>query len=254
MIKNKDVMDYLSSIPSNSIDLIIADPPYFKTAKEEWDHQWKEEDEYLAWCQDWMKECERVLKPNRCIYVWGQVNNPKKHPNTFLKFKMTVDEKTSLKFQNWIIWSYDWGGRTNKTFARKHEDLLMWSKGKKFLFNSDDVRIPYKMKNNTYRSVNTNHPLGKIPTDVWEKNNLTCSKEHCSWHPTTKNITLLRRMIRANTKEGDVVMDLFSGSGSTTVAAIQEKRKHTGVERDKDYYNKSLLRIKELTRCDDDKS
>ena len=118
----------------------------------------------------------------------------------------------------------------------------MYSKGKEFLFNADDVRIPYKVKKNVRKGA-TNNPKGKIPTDVWEKNNHTTSKEYAGWHPTQKPIALLERIIKANTNEGDVVLDCFNGSGSTMIAAAKCKRSFIGSELDAEYYDKSLERF-----------
>lgn len=241
-LKNIDCMQLLSDISDNSIDLICVDPPYFKIVKNDWDNQWKTEQEYLDWCSQWTKECFRVLKPNRCFYVWGTTKT-----DTFLKYKLDIlNNIEDAHYKNWIIWHYDWGGRTKKTFARKHEDCLMYSKGKEFLFNADDVRIPYVMKTNV-RKGSSNNPKGKIPTDVWQKNNHTTSKEYAGWHPTQKPLILLERIIKANTDPGDIVLDCFSGSGSTMIAAKRTGRKFIGSEISKEYYDKSLERMKELS-------
>ena len=121
----------------------------------------------------------------------------------------------------------------------------MYSKGKEFLFNADDIRIPYKMKTNV-RKGTSNNPKGKIPTDVWTKNNHTTSAEYAGWHPTQKPIELLERIIKAHTKEGNSVLDIFSGSGSTMIAADKCGRKFIGAEFDQDYYHKSLDRLEKL--------
>ena len=240
-LENKDCLELLKDLDDNSIDLVVVDPPYFEIVKNDWDNQWKSEQEYLEWCKEWTKECFRVLKPGRCFYVWGTTKT-----DTFLKYKLEVlNNIDNAHYHNWIIWSYDWGGRTKKTFARKHEDLLMYSKGKDFTFNADDVRIPYKVKTNVRKGA-TNNPLGKIPTDVWEKNNHTTSKEYCGWHPTQKPISLLERVIKANTNEGDTVLDVFSGSGSTAIASKRTNRNFIGCELDKEYFTKSLERIEKL--------
>jgi site-specific DNA-methyltransferase (adenine-specific) len=149
-----------------------------------------------------------------------------------------------MTYQNWIIWHYDWGGRTKKTFARKHEDCLMYSKGKEFLFNADDVRIPYVMKASVRAGKELN-PLGKIPTSVWQKNNHTTSKEYVNWHPTQKPFAILERIINANTNPGDTVLDLFSGSGSTAIACDNTGRKFIGSELSKEYFDKSVQRRNE---------
>jgi DNA modification methylase len=241
-LKNKDCLEFLKGLPDESVDLVCVDPPYFQIIKDEWDNQWANEKEYLDWCRQWTVECFRVLKQNRCFYVWGTTKT-----DTLLRYKLDVlNNIKDAHYKNWIIWHYDWGGRTKKTFARKHEDLIMYSKGKEFLFNADDVRIPYAMKKNVRKGAQ-NNPLGKIPTDVWQKNNHTTSKEYAGWHPTQKPLMLLERIIKANTNPGDIVLDCFCGSGSTMIAAKRTGRSFVGAEIDYDYYQKSLSRLKKLT-------
>jgi DNA modification methylase len=289
--EHKDCLAFLKTLDDESVDLVIVDPPYFEIVKDSWDNQWKSEQEYLDWCEEWTTECFRVLKPGRCFYVWGTT----KH-DTFLRYKLNVlNEIENATYQNWIIWHYDWGGRTKKNFARKHEDLLMYSKGKEFLFNADDVLEERAVKTNmglqrkmnllkkkiaghsfdekdqkswgTYRfdkldsseygtvlqqlqEKNTKFEKGKIPTDVWKKNNHTTSKEYAGWHPTQKPVALLERIIKANSNEGDVVLDVFNGSGSTTIACNRTGRTFWGCEFDKEYYDKSLVRIEEMKEYD----
>jgi adenine-specific DNA-methyltransferase len=241
-LKHANCMEYLRSLEDNSVDLVVVDPPYFEIIKDAWDNQWASEKEYLDWCQEWTSECFRVLKPNACFYVWGTTKQ-----DTFLRYKLDVLNKVpGAHYQNWIIWAYDWGGRTKKKFPRKHEDILMYSKGKEFPFYADDVRVPYKMKKNV-RTGAQNNPLGKIPTDVWTKNNHTTSKEYAGWHTTQKPIALLERIIKAHTKPGDTVLDCFSGSGSTMIAAVNTGRDFKGCEFDHDYVQKSWERLEKLT-------
>ena len=238
---------------------------------------------------EWTTECFRVLKPGRCFYVWGTTKQ-----DTFLRYKLDVlNKQDNAHYQNWIIWHYDWGGRTKKNFARKHEDLLMYSKGKDFLFNADDVLeeravktnmalqrkmnllkkkidntpftdkdekswktysfdklepIHYAIKLQELQAKNTKFEKGKIPTDVWKKNNHTTSKEYAGWHPTQKPVALLERIIKANSNEGDVVLDVFNGSASTTIACNKTNRTFWGCEFDKEYYDKSLKRIEDMQK------
>ena len=241
-LRNCDCLDLLKSLDNESVDLIIADPPYFQVSKEWWDNQWMNETDYLDWCKEWTMEAARVLRMGRCLYVWGTTKT-----DTFLRYKLNVlNHAPDMAYQGWLIWGYDWGGRTKKTFPRKHEDLLMYSKGEHFLFNADPIRVPYKMKQNV-RGTASNNPLGKVPTDVWFKNNHTTSKEYAGWHSTQKPIALLERIVKANTNPGDTVLDFFCGAGSTAVAALRNGRQFIGCELDPTYYQKSLQRIKELT-------
>ena len=62
ILKNEDCLDYLSDIETESVDMIVVDPPYFQIVKNDWDNQWKTEDDYLAWCAKWTREASRVLK------------------------------------------------------------------------------------------------------------------------------------------------------------------------------------------------
>jgi len=242
-LKQADCLEYLNELESASVDLVVVDPPYFEIIKDNWDNQWDSEAAYLEWCHAWTAECFRVLKPGGCFYVWGTTKT-----DTFLKYKLGVlNNIPDATYQNWIIWAYDWGGRTKKKFPRKHEDLLMYSKGTDFPFYADDIRVPYKMAKSVRKGTDLN-ALGKIPTDVWAKNNHTTSKEYAGWHPTQKPIVLLERIIKAHTQPGEVVLDCFSGSGSTMIAAQNTGRSFVGCEFDEEYYNQSLERLENLTR------
>lgn len=244
MLQNKDCLDFVRQIKDESVDLVLTDPPYFigYDGGKGWDSQWESEKQYLDWCQQWSAECVRILKPNRMMIVFGTLKT-----DTFLRYKLNVlNGLGDMNPQNEIIWSYNWGGRSKANFARKHEYAWCYSKGKDFLFNADNIRIERKQKIN----IRTGLPFdgGTIPTCVWEKNNHTTSKEYCNWHPTQKPIEILSRMIHAYTNEGDTVVDLFSGSGSTMIACQNTKREFVGCEIDPEYYEKSLQRLETLSK------
>jgi len=275
-IKHGDCLDYLATLPDNSVDMVLTDPPYsigFDGGKG-WDKQWKTEEEYLTWCNRWTAECLRVLKPNRMMIVWGTLKT-----ETSLKYKLRTSAYLKDAYdgvpQNEIIWGYNWGGRTKSNFARKHEYAWCWSKGKEFLFNADSVRIERKVKKNMnlekklmkayvdsfevepsraermkykkeYIDPQTLFQKGTIPTSIWIKNNHTTSKDYIGWHPTTKNIDILTRMILAYTNEDDVVLDVFMGSAATAVAALRTGRNYLGCESDKEYLDKSNKRIEDI--------
>ena len=238
-----DCMDFLPRLADESAGLVIADPPYniaFDGGKG-WDRR-RPEQEWIDWCLTWARECARVLIPGRMLVVWGTL----KDSNQFLKYKIAVDEDAELSAllvpENEIVWSYNWGGRSKTNFARKHEYAWCWRKaGAPLLFNADDVRVERKVTH----SLRTGEEYGEgtIPTCVWEKNNHTMAADFCGWHPTTKNIELLERMVLAWTNEGDLVVDPFSGSGSTAIAALRHDRRFAGCEISPEYAEKSLERI-----------
>ena len=237
-ITKKDCLKYLETIPDNSIDLIITDPPYFIgfDGGEGWDSQWKTERDYLKWCNHWTNHLVRVLKPNRMMIVWGTLKT-----DTFLKYKLMLSLFDELRSQNEIVWSYNWGGRTKNNFARKHEYAWCYSKGDKFLFNDSEIRVERKVKKNL--RTGKNHTQGTIPTCVWEKNNHTTSKDHCGWHPTTKNLEILQRMIKAYSNENDTILDIFMGSGSTAIASKLTNRNYIGCESNNNYIKLMQERI-----------
>lgn len=70
-IYNEDCIEYMRSLPDECVDLIVADPPYYKAINEKWDKQWKTEEEYLEWTQKWFDECVRILKPTGVFYCYG---------------------------------------------------------------------------------------------------------------------------------------------------------------------------------------
>lgn len=238
-LQNKDCLDFLRSLDDDSADMILVDPPYYKIVKDEWDNQWIDEDAYLEWCRDWTTECVRILKPNRMMVVWGTLKT-----DTFLRYKLNVLNETVMNPQTEIIWHYNWGGRTKSNFARKSELAWCYSKGDSFLFNDKSIRVERKVKKNL--RTGEEYQEGTIPTNVWNFQNHTTSKEHCGWHPTTKNIDCLERMILAYTNENDVVLDCFSGSGSTIIACERSNRKFIGCEINEVYYQKSLERFEKL--------
>lgn len=72
-IENKDCLDFLSTLPDESVDMVLTDPPYFigYDGGRGWDRQWETEDDYLKWCELWTKECVRVLRRGGVLIVWG---------------------------------------------------------------------------------------------------------------------------------------------------------------------------------------
>lgn len=251
-IVKQDATEYLSSLPDESVDLFIIDPPYnigFDGNKG-WDKQWKTEEEYLLWCKGWLEQAWRALKTGRVLVVWGTLKT-----DTFLKFKLQLlNELPGALARTEIIWENNWGGRSKKDFARKHEYAWVYSKGENVVWNPNEVRIPRKMKKNI--RTGEDYTEGTIPTAIWQLQNHTTSKDYVGWHSTPKNLDAIGRLVKAYSNIGDIVVDPFMGSASTAVAAVRASRFYSGCELDDEFLEKSAERIRKSvpkTLFDDEK-
>jgi len=134
-----DALEVLKCIPSNQIDLIATDPPYFLLNKD-WDKQWEDTQEYLAWCKSWFIECHRILKQDGNFYV-------------FQNWQLVAENVVILKsifpyFRNWITWERIKGRASKSNFKSAKEEILYFSKSDKPKFNEQKklrpVIAPYR--------------------------------------------------------------------------------------------------------------
>lgn len=147
--------------------------------------------------------------------------------------------------QAWVVWGYDWGGRSRRMWGAKHDDILVATKHpKEWTFNVDAVSIP---KVTLINSTKTR----KIPTDVWSDIGIvhTMSKEkdagrHRVWQKPEK---LLERIIRASSNPGDLVLDPFLGTGTSVVVAKREGRHYVGCDRDAECVGIAQARLDSLS-------
>lgn len=170
----------------------------------------------------WIKEMRQCAGEHSTIYVHTDQRS------VCEVRKAIIDAGWHL--QAWVIWPYDWGGRSARMWGAKHDDILVATKHKKtWTFNVDDISIP---KATLINSTKTH----KIPTDVWSDIGIlhTMSKEkdegkHRVWQKPEK---LLERIIKASSSEGDLVMDPFCGTGTTLKVAKMLGRKYIGCDID----------------------
>ena len=142
-------------------------------------------------------------------------------------------------FQNEIIWCYkDPSGKTIKFFRRKHDVILFYSKSNEYNFYADAIRVEYgastkqqiASKTTSFGRVVTGHPLGKIPEDWWEIPIINSQAKERLGYPTQKPKSLLERIIKASSHEGDVVLDAYCGCGTTVAVAQDLKRQWIGID------------------------
>lgn len=228
---NDDAIKYMKSIPSNSIDLIIADPPYNLSKNYMNTNDNMSFTKFIDFNKRWIIEANRILKPGRTIYVFMGMK--------FISYLYEFMENTlEMKFQSWITWHYTQGLGKKKSFSSRHDDILMFNKkGGKSLFNLDSIRIPQKY----YRKVN--NMRGANPGNVWEFSHIHYSQKNRGRNPTQKPEGIMERMILASSNENDLILDPFLGSGTTARVAQQTKRRCIGIDIENSFINDSKIRL-----------
>lgn len=213
---NDDAIKVLASQPCESVDLIVADPPYNlgKDYGNLSDSQ--SETDYLNFSERWIQEAYRSLKSSGTIYVFMGFR--------YISHIYQILEKSGFHFSNWITWHYTQGIGKTKGFSPRHDDILMFTKTKSFKFNLDDIRIPQKY----YRSVN--NMRGANPGDVWEFSHVHYCQENRQPHPTQKPEGVIERMVLASSDVNDLVIDPFCGSGTSLRVCQQLQRRAIGIE------------------------
>ncbi len=242
-----DSIKVLNEGPEGWVDLIFADPPFnIGYLYDGYDDRQKTED-YLNFSRDWMKAVYRSLKPTGSFYL--AIGDE-------YAADLCVIARRELGFtmRNWIIWHYTFGQQPKMKFARSHTHILYFTKDEKqFTFNADQIRVA-SARQTTYGDSRAN-PKGKLPDDVWylrpqetpepffgsEGDTWNVSrvcgtfKEREGWHGCQMPIGVLNRVISASSNPGDIVLDPFNGSGTTTVAAALLGRSYVGIDQSEDY-------------------
>ena len=227
-----NAIDILKDLQDQSVDLVIADPPYNLNKDYGNKSDSKGFDEYINFTKEWTKEATRILKPTGTIYVFMGFR--------FISYLYQILENdNSLLFNNWICWFYTQGIGKKKGFSPRHDDLLMFTKSREFIFNLDEIRVPQKY----YRSIN--NMRGANPGDVWEFSHVHYCQENRQNHPTQKPEGLMERMVLASSNEGDLVVDPFAGSGTTLRVCQQLNRDCIGIELNHDYVELIKRRLNE---------
>lgn len=229
-------------IPDNSIDLIFADPPYnigknFAGCKD----KWNTDEEYLAWCYDWLDLCVEKLKPTGALYVMTSTQ--------FMPY-FDIYLRNKLIILSRLVWAYDSSGvQAKKYFGSMYEPILFCVKDKNnYTFNANDILIEAKTgakrKLIDYRK-NPPQPYNteKVPGNVWDFARVRYRMDEYENHPTQKPIALLERIIKASSNVGDLILDPFSGSFTTSYVAKILGRKSIGIELQEEYVKIGLRRL-----------
>ena len=240
-----DNLPILQKMASDSIDLIYIDPP-FNTGKSQSRKQIKtvadvngdrvgfqgrayrtievgqkayhdQFDDYLGFLEPRLIEAHRVLKPDGSLYF--HIDYREVH-----YCKILLDQIFGRdSFLNEIIWAYDYGARTKKKWPPKHDNILWYAKDpNNYIYNIDQIdRIPYMAPGLVGKE---KAERGKLPTDTWWHTIVPTNGPEKTGYPTQKPLGIMRRIIRASSNQGDLVLDFFGGSGSTGAACLEHDR------------------------------
>jgi len=240
-----DNLKYLKEIQDNSIDLIYVDPPfntkstqkrtkiktilsedglngfggnkYIRENDGEYGSYEDSYEDYIGFIKPRLEEAYRVLKSTGTIYVhldWREVH--------YVKIEMDkIFERDN--FLNSIVWSYDYGAKSKKKWATKHDDILVYVKDKdNYTFNYDKVpRVPYLAP---ALAGPAKAAMGKAITDVWWHTIVPTNSKEKQNYSTQKPLGILRRIVEVSSNEGDLCLDFFAGSGTFGAACVEFRR------------------------------
>lgn len=248
-----DSIKWLSRLEPESVDMIFADPPY-NIKKADWDN-FESQEEYINWSLSWIEPASKALKRTGTLYICGysEILADLKHPS--MKY---------FKGCRWIVWHYkNKANIMGKDWGRSHESILHFRKGKEFTFNMNDIRVPYgghtlkypyhpqaetSQYGNGKQHVWKPNPQGAKPKDVLDIPTTCNGSEESTPHPTQKPEELVRKFVLASSNEGDIVLDPFSGSGTTLVVAEQLKRRWLGCDNNVEYNEWAIKRLESVPR------
>lgn len=241
-----DNLPILQSLPDSHIDLIYIDPP-FNTGKAQTRHRIASVqsssgdrtgfagrryatthvstrayadtfEDYMAFLEPRLREAYRLLAPHGTMYF--HIDYREVH-----YCKVLLDQIFGrASFLNEVIWAYDYGARTKRKWPPKHDNILVYVKDPaSYTFNIDAVeRIPYMAPGLVGAE---KAARGKTPTDTWFNTIVPTNSKEKTGYPTQKPMAILRRIIAASSKPGDLVLDFFAGSGTTGQACLEAGRR-----------------------------
>jgi site-specific DNA-methyltransferase (adenine-specific) len=241
-----DNLAVLEALPDGVVDLAYADPPFatgttqrlvsirtgrgdrtrrgFRGQEVSWeavsDLAWDDAvplDQHLDQLAARIRAIHRVLAADGSLYLhvdWRTVHH----------VRLLLDEVFGAhRFLNELVWAYDYGGRPRDRWPRKHDTILWYAKGDRWIFDRDAIdRIPYLAPGLVGPE---KAARGKLPTDVWWMTIVPPASAERTGYPTQKPVRLLERIVAASSRPGGLVLDPYAGSGTTGVAAARLGRR-----------------------------
>jgi len=258
-----DSLQLLKDMPDNSVDLVITSPPY-ADLKTYIDFKGILANDYVEWFLPYCNEICRVIKPTGSfiLNINDKVEDRFRHPYVF-DLISELHKRTELKLFERLFWNKMKGLPNRYRFGDRVEYLFWFAKDKKFYFNIDEMRTEYSEKSikrmkkplkkrfardgecDEYKDWAPN-PKGALPTTLI--NISSESKKIADSHVAVYPVELVKYFINGSTKEGDVVLDPFMGTGTTAIAAKELGRNYIGFELQPDYIKVAEKRINDYDK------
>lgn len=250
VLLNGDCLEQLKTIPDNSIDFCFADPPYnLKKKYETWDDG-IDIQEYFEWCDKWLSELARVLKPGRTLAV---LNIPQRCIRHFKHLN------TILDYQDWIVW--EGLSMPVRMIMPSHYSILCFTKGKARPLPAIARKENSMLENKAVQALSEDFCIrpnciakrkrlkikdADFTSNLWWDVHRLKHNSRRVDHPCQLPPLFMYRLISLFTYENEFVLDPFNGAGTTTLTAQQLNRKYVGIELSEYYHNIATQRHKEL--------
>ncbi len=255
-IQQGDCIERMRQLPDGCVDLAFADPPFNIGYKYDVYEDRKSVDDYLGWSRDWISQVHRILKDDGTF--WLAIGDD------FAAELKVLSQQVGFFPRNWVIWYYTFGVHCKSKFTRSHTHLFYFIKNpKKFTFNWDAIAVP-SARQLVYNDSRGN-PKGRSPDDTWILRPQDCHdgfqpddstwyfprvagtfKERAGFHGCQMPEQLLGRIIRACSKQGELVFDPFSGSSTTVAVAKKLERRFLSFEMSPEYVKLGRKRLEEI--------
>ena len=257
IIVNDDLFNLHKRIPEGTkFDLIIADPPYGNVVNHKWDkieNINNKYESYQAFTAKWLEYINKhFVKQETSLYVFCSLGEKSSSMPIIWQ-----EAKSQFNFKDMIVWSKQRGRGNRKGWLFTREELLWFVKSKEFTWNKEHQYSTHKYHESWIKRLNKENNPYKRATNVWtdiKERSIQLStipkESRKNIHPTQKPVTLIERIIKSHFHKDMLVLDLFSGSGTTSVVCKLNNINSVGVEIDTNYYNLIIERMLLNQACD----
>jgi DNA modification methylase len=256
-----DCLQGLAKVPSGSVQLAFADPPFNIGYDYDVYDDRQSAEAYVDWCRQWAAQLHRVLSPQGSF--WLAIGD-----EYAAELKVLFQKEVGFSCRSWVVWYYTFGVNCTKKFSRSHAHLFHFVKDpKNYTFNDADIRVP-SARQLVYADGRAN-PQGRLPDDTWilRPQDLPAGfaplhdtwyfprvcgtfRERAGFHGCQMPEQLLARIIKVSSNPGDLVLDPFAGTGVSLAVAKKLGRRYLGFELSPHYAKRVQARLDSINEGD----